>query len=762
MSKVKDPMDIERFNLELDRLLGLASSAETADTRFSTGCSHETLPPVTLLLAETDRSRESHQRDRIRQRWLQGVDHLFSSPVRSRAAWMVRWQQLGTWSARAVVFALLAVMIWMSGQLMRQLSGAGSTIPAAETLVSVSPVVPTAEPDLAPARISLADAQELVKAWAVRQNPNLDPQVSFPLQELTTPEAWDRLGVQVFQVTGGSFLYESYLVDRGRVLPVGTAFGGTGVSSMVVADLDHDSAAELVFAYSFGSGIHQSRLALYSPLAPGDGMLDAGVRFANGDLELEKVTDQQVLVKAANPGTEVVLLGALQYELRGEQMQLWVPLEQGLPQAVLDQLSGSEIIYYSVTEEEIIFSVAEKFHISPESILGSNLDVLPDSPFYIPPGVVLTLPPVDGLVYAWKPGDRLEMVAAEFGVQPEAILRWPGNRMDQDLPLSMLEAGAPAGTRLVIPGGSRIHQSEPTPAPDAEPSPSSALPAELVVEEYSLAAAPGLEPLTFQPVQGAMAQVLEKREASRDIASQKLASTNSALAPFGYRLVKDLSFEGAYSLYQGEKYLASLMSYDQVSVNASQTAFILPVYLSTGPYLLTPAGIQPAEMVQGLSTYLGDDLLAAAVQYKDTAGGYTGEVSLTRAGELVFTVNTGEPSPMPDLIGLWTYGDHWVLEVRGQVIQDGSSLNELLGYDETFGFQLMNGVPFYFYSKDGQIGTSYNGEEFDLGYSEVPHSACCSEAALNPGRSEQMVWFFAQREGIWYYVEIGAYPPEQP
>ncbi len=68
----------------------------------------------------------------------------------------------------------------------------------------------------------------------------------------------------------------------------------------------------------------------------------------------------------------------------------------------------------------------------------------------------------------------------------------------------------------------------------------------------------------------------------------------------------------------------------------------------------------------------------------------------------------------------------------------------------------MGGKPFYFFRRGGRIGFSYEGQEVLLGYDRVPHYECCSGAELNPVHAENMVAFFAQRDGKWYYVEIGA------
>ena len=64
------------------------------------------------------------------------------------------------------------------------------------------------------------------------------------------------------------------------------------------------------------------------------------------------------------------------------------------------------------------------------------------------PGMVLNLPPVDGVLYKWKEGDTLEEVAKEYEVSVIDIINWPGNTFS-DLTNPYIEPG----TSVMIPGG---------------------------------------------------------------------------------------------------------------------------------------------------------------------------------------------------------------------------------------------------------------------------------------------------------------------
>ncbi len=170
---------------------------------------------------------------------------------------------------------------------------------------------------------------------------------------------------------------------------------------------------------------------------------------------------------------------------------------------------------------------------------------------------------------------------------------------------------------------------------------------------------------------------------------------------------------------------------------------------------------------------LGDDRLTATTYVTETSGGKRVMAEVSPGGEVIHSLDLGDPCAIPPLWGLWTYDGHWVLEAArvkarrhggaitcdpaGQIIRDGQSLNEQHGYEESFGFQLMDGQPFYFFKRRGLAWISYDGREIPLGYAHISHYQCCSGAVVNLRTSRSMVAFFAQRDGTRYYVEIGVF-----
>jgi hypothetical protein len=175
------------------------------------------------------------------------------------------------------------------------------------------------------------------------QHPQLSPDVDLPLEELPMPEVWEDLRVQIFRITDGPFIHESFLVKGDSVLRIGEATGGRGLTSLEISDLDEDGIAELLFTYAFGSGLHQSRIGMYAPAYGPGRTYEAGTGYF-GDLGLVKEDRSTVSVRVIESDEEALtlryldLLGSLAIEVHGDQAALVLHLAKDLPDNVRDQL----------------------------------------------------------------------------------------------------------------------------------------------------------------------------------------------------------------------------------------------------------------------------------------------------------------------------------------------------------------------------------------------------------------------------------------
>lgn len=94
--------------------------------------------------------------------------------------------------------------------------------------------------------------------------------------EISDNELYSKLKAQIFnmETPGGvtqSFLIagsegrfgnsvEGYKVDKNIIIPLGGGFGSIGVKNYYLYDIDHDDEDELIYIYSFGSGINHTVL----------------------------------------------------------------------------------------------------------------------------------------------------------------------------------------------------------------------------------------------------------------------------------------------------------------------------------------------------------------------------------------------------------------------------------------------------------------------------------------------------------------------
>ena len=86
-------------------------------------------------------------------------------------------------------------------------------------------------------------------------------------------------------------------------------------------------------------------------------------------------------------------------------------------QTIIPSRPRYDIRQYSVQKGDTVFEIANKFKISPESVLWGNYDQLNDNPHLISEGMELLMPPVNGVLYRWQDGDTIDSVDAQFNTK---------------------------------------------------------------------------------------------------------------------------------------------------------------------------------------------------------------------------------------------------------------------------------------------------------------------------------------------------------
>lgn len=91
-------------------------------------------------------------------------------------------------------------------------------------------------------KVTLADAEKVTKAK--------------PLKEVTTKEFWTKLGIQVFEYKKDkNTMGVTYFIKNNRLLDLPRGYTNINIKDTCIADLNKDGKAELLYTYTFGSGL---------------------------------------------------------------------------------------------------------------------------------------------------------------------------------------------------------------------------------------------------------------------------------------------------------------------------------------------------------------------------------------------------------------------------------------------------------------------------------------------------------------------------
>jgi hypothetical protein len=108
----------------------------------------------------------------------------------------------------------------------------------------------------------------------------------------------------------------------------------------------------------------------------------------------------------------------------------------------------------------------------------------------------------------------------------------------------------------------------------------------------------------------------------------------------------------------------------------------------------------------------------------------------------------------PPIYTLNIWDNHWLVEVHDEIIVDGRSFNQKLGYTRAFNWVIWHELPLYFFEQEHVTRISYGEVVLSVAYDEVAHNLCCSEAVHTIINCADEISFYAKRGAKWYYVQL--------
>ncbi|MEN6521839.1 MAG: hypothetical protein ABFD46_11905 [Armatimonadota bacterium] len=194
-------------------------------------------------------------------------------------------------------------------------------------------------------RLTVDEAEKLVQDWVKKNRDRCYWHNQPKLKELTTEDIWQQLHVQVFKLkdhTESISEIDAYLVKNGKVYPMCTGFGGHGLTDMCVCDIDKDSKDELVYIYSWGSGIHRSLVCAYRFGKTDPFNISLAFSITNVDIKLEKRDKNKVDLWTADGKFR---FGELIYQQQAGKQSLSIICDATLPKELKNCIwnSGSSL-----------------------------------------------------------------------------------------------------------------------------------------------------------------------------------------------------------------------------------------------------------------------------------------------------------------------------------------------------------------------------------------------------------------------------------
>ncbi len=150
-------------------------------------------------------------------------------------------------------------------------------------------------------KTELEEFKVLLDDFAKENDINMLSSQFDSFRDITPEHVFAETGCQIFK-SGESC--ESYLLYEGELYSLGMGFGGWGIVDIETADFNKDGEKELLYTYSWGSGIHRSCFGYFDLAGRCKGEINLKAAevmgFIQEELMLKKISDDHFEVYKAD------------------------------------------------------------------------------------------------------------------------------------------------------------------------------------------------------------------------------------------------------------------------------------------------------------------------------------------------------------------------------------------------------------------------------------------------------------------------------
>lgn len=109
--------------------------------------------------------------------------------------------------------------------------------------------------------------------------------------DITPVNVYEEIGCKLFKINSTC---ETYIVYKNKIYPIGRGFGGWGITDVNTCDFDNDKQMDLLYTYSWGSGLHRSHIGIFNFTTMEETTLE--YVHLNKDMMLEKLSGSEYKV----------------------------------------------------------------------------------------------------------------------------------------------------------------------------------------------------------------------------------------------------------------------------------------------------------------------------------------------------------------------------------------------------------------------------------------------------------------------------------